>query len=178
MSQRLWIRQLVIKALFIRRHVTSPTRWPREVIDDRRQNSIVTCTLAWRVFSIFKSVGYLYLSVLYPHFFLNLRPLSQVKTTSRMLCFYTSMILFTVRDSSRSKLPKLNTDNWLKLCSSNKSHLSLETKNIGNDLVRKTLFKYSPLSMRTSRETRVKWNNGILYKGFIESQPRDRNAFE
>lgn len=83
MSQRLWIRQLVIKALFIRRHVKSPTRWPREVIDDHRQNSIVTCTLAWCVFSIFKSVGYLYII----HTFLKSPPTISGKNNIKNVVF-------------------------------------------------------------------------------------------
>lgn len=93
MSQRLWIRQLVIKALFIRRHVTSPTRWPREVIDDRRQNSIVTCTLAWRVFSIFKSVGYLYII----HTFFKSPPTISGKNNINKVVFNTSIMLHSKR---------------------------------------------------------------------------------
>lgn len=66
-----------------------------------------TCTINWRVFYCQKC-GLSVLSVHTPDLFLT-PPQSQVissKTTSKMLCSNTYIILFVIRVSSRSKLSK------------------------------------------------------------------------
>lgn len=53
----------------------------------------------------------------YPY---KLRPQYQIKSKINSVVFNTSLILSAVWNSSRSKLPKPNSDNWLKVSSSNK----------------------------------------------------------